>query len=165
MSTDSGSTWSKMSGFPSIASDGVRISVSMAAPTAIYAFFGFNGVSTQQLWACSPVGPGCTFIALTNPSFVLTQAPPNIVAFADPNNATRAYIGGFKPYFRVDNVDFNSGSATYTCISGSGCTSDGSSQHADGRVMIMDANGDLLEGKLPRSYNTQLLNSASCFRR
>jgi len=145
MSTDSGATWSNMPGFAVPSYAAIRISVSMAAPTSIYAFIGNN--VAQQVWACSPVSVNCNFKELTPPPInLLTQAPGNMVLLADPNNATRAYVGGFATYLRIDNVNFVSGSAKYTSIYGNGFTSDGSTQHVDGRAMIMDANGDLLEG-------------------
>jgi len=128
----------------------------MASPTALYAFFGPAGSPGQQVMACSPIGLNCNFVNLTTPpQNLVTQYGQNIVLFADPNNATRAYVGGFKTYLRIENVNFVTGSATYTSIYGVGFTSDGSSQHPDGRVMIMDANGDLLQGDIIQRQKTQ----------
>jgi len=134
-----------MTGFPSVTYTNIRISASLATPTALYAFYGVTG--SQTLKVCSPIGVNCNFVTLTAvPQNLVTQYQQNIVLLADPNVATRAYIGGFKTYLRVDNVNFVAATATYTSIYGAGFTGDGSVQHADGRVMIMDANGDLLEG-------------------
>jgi len=146
MSTDGGNTFNKMNGFvPSVSYWNIRVSVSMASPTAIYAFYGDTGTSVgQDLMVCSPVGPNCNFRLLTTAGrySLCNQYTENIVLLADPNLATRAYIGGYSDYVRVENVNFATGSATYINLN----TNDGSYQHSDGRIMVKDANGDLLEG-------------------
>jgi len=148
MSTDGGTTWAKMPNYAPPAHNAVRISASIAGPTALYSFINFpSPLTAEQILVCSPISINCNFVALTTlPKDLVNQPDDNIVVFADPNNATRAYVGGLLTYLRVENVNFVTGSATYTSIVGAGFTSDGSAQHPDGRILVLDANKDLLQG-------------------
>jgi len=116
----------------------------MASPTALYAFYGNTGTyQGTNLMGCSPIGPNCNFVSMTLfPTPLSWQFRENIVIYADPNNAKRVYIGG-GDYTRADVSSFTTGATTYFDFLR---TTDNTWPHVDGRVLTLDANGDLLEG-------------------
>jgi len=85
--------------------------------------------------------------------------------YADPKNHTRAYVGKLGTVMRIDGLDPTT--ANFDSISQIDYeAADGSFAHVDGRGMVLDSNGDLLQGDdggiwkrtNPGSYNGKWLN-------
>jgi len=142
-----------MNGFvTTINYDGIRLSLSMTAPTALYAYYGND--TNSSVMVCSPVGPNCNFISLTqNPQMNSFGYNRHIVLLADPNIPTRFYIGGYTDYSMGKVLSFTTGATTYSTL----VPLTGIKQHADGRFMVMDAKGYLLEGIIRAIHSYNLL--------
>jgi len=153
ISTDNGSNWARIASFAISNTLKTTSSVTLAASivngNALYAFVGgITGAALdQELYVCSSISASCTFVKVAIPNQVANQYQNNLVALADPADATRIYIGGSfdsgaqKHFLRCDGVNFATGVATCNPLTGS----DGSDCHADSRCLIMDPNGDLLQ--------------------
>jgi len=128
---------------------------------ALYVFAGGvkSSPTRERLWTCYPVSVNCVFRVVTPiKSSVSDQYAYNLVLMADPNALDRVYIGGSyssasqEHMLRCDGIKLESASSKRAKVAG-GCftlvrngTSDNSEPHADSRVMVLDSNGDMLQG-------------------
>jgi len=149
MSVDEGETWNQMPNYVGQTNQGwTAISATAASPTALYVI-AIVAPYVQNLQVCSPVTLNCNFVLVTLPEPPTGSGTGHTLAvLADPNKSDRAYFGKTGRSFVMDGLDFATGSiASWHGYGGDVTdTNDTSNSHSDGRVMVIDSNGDLLEG-------------------